>query len=138
AGSFTKEVCHACIARKACAVKSLPLRSHCSLPEPRQNVGQPPSTFCISRSQLTPNAAAAKILVCCCAGNSHLDQAAKALSAEDVSSTPGRPPAPAVQAQPPGSASRSDCDCPCWHNNTQSRQPNSCTSSPAAAKELTA
>ena len=44
----------ACRARRACAVKSAPLRSNGSLPQPRQNVGQPPSAFCRLSSQPQP------------------------------------------------------------------------------------
>ena len=37
---------HASSARMAWAVRSTPLRSNGSLPQPRQKVGQPPSEFC--------------------------------------------------------------------------------------------
>ena len=42
----TAPACQAAKARKAWAVRSVPLRSKGSVPHPRQNVGQPPSRFC--------------------------------------------------------------------------------------------
>ena len=41
-------------ARRAWAVRSQPLRSKGSLPQPRQKVGQPPSAFCSPGAKATP------------------------------------------------------------------------------------
>ncbi len=45
---------HALQARSVCAVRSGLLRSNGSAPQPRQNVGIPPSRFCSPRSHCTP------------------------------------------------------------------------------------
>src|SRR5512133_3573096 len=79
-------------------VRSAQLLSNGSFPHPRQNVGKPPSVFCISTSHLQPLSMAEISLL------SPEYNSSKASIAPGVSSASGTDPEKLVHPHPPGLA----------------------------------
>ena len=114
---------HTVKARRVCAVRSGQDRSNGSRPQPRQNVGRPPSRFCSSSNQRTPFRTAAST------SSSRGASRCSASNAPAVSSASGTAPGRSLQPQPPGPAPvngwRARC---CWSSNQRrsgSRSPDS-------------
>src|SRR6185295_19016392 len=90
-------------ARKAAAVRSVPLRSNGNRADPLRNVGQPPLEFCESSSHFTPAATDWRTSAPW-ARDVAFRYPARLTSVPAVSSTLGTPPLLSVQAHPPGAA----------------------------------
>src|SRR5262245_20734319 len=95
--SSSKSLFHAAKARSAYAVTSALLRSKGRCPQPRQNVGMPPSLFWRSRSQEIPAFADAL-------DSDVTPRFQSASNAPEVSSASGTAPGSGVHPQPPGAA----------------------------------
>ncbi len=96
----------------AWAVISALLRSNGRVPQPRQNVGMPPSRFCAANNQPMPwNTCGSEAV--------STPRFFKASNAPAVSSASGTPPGKSVQAHPPGAAWVYGCRARycCWSSH---------------------